>query len=502
MKEILINVEPTQRRVAILEDGNLSSFFIEREDDSRILGNIYKGKVKSIVGGIQAAFVDIGGGREGFLHASDIISPSFGFKEMLGDEDTPFLPQRETERPGQPKQGSILDLVKKGQEFLVQVVKEPIGNKSPRLTTEISLPGRYLVLMPTDPRRGISRRIEDEDERKRLKNLIEELRIPAEVGVIIRTVGEGKTKREFQRDLRFLLKLWAGIKKKSLKVPVLSLVHREYDISLRVVRDLFSEEVSRLVIDSKKEYKRIVHFVRMTFPNLRPRIFLHEDKISLFEKYKLELQIEKIFRRKVPLKCGGYITIDRTEGMIAIDVNTGKYTKESTLEKTIFETNREAATEAARQVRLRNMGGIIIIDFIDMRSAEHRRKVLAALRKELALDKAKTDIVSVSDIDVVELTRQRTQESLENALYETCPYCHGRGAIKSPVTISAEILRQAKKILGKTRKTSLQIIAHPLVSSRLANEDRDAVSGIERDFRTKIVIKEDSGLHIEDVKVE
>jgi len=375
-KEILVNVGPVEKRIAILEDGKLVDFLMERKSREHYAGSIYKGKVVSILPGIEAAFIDVGLGKNGFLHVSDVVDKSSILKEMLGDEDEPTI--KSGKRGASPK---IQDILKKGEEILVQVVKEAISTKGSRLTTYISIPGRYLVLTPYDKGIGISRRIIDKNERKRIRDILSKIEFSANVGCIVRTVAEGRSEKELHNELRYLLNLWAKVKTRSDKQKAPVRIYEEYGIVLRMVRDLFTENVNKLVVDSKEEYGRIVKFLKSFMPESKRKVKLYSGRTSLFNKYNLDKSIDEIFERKVSLKSGGYLVIEQTEGVVVIDVNTGSFVGKRSLEETAFKTNIEAAEEIPKQLMLRDVGGIIIIDFIDMEDKNHREKVFQDLQK-------------------------------------------------------------------------------------------------------------------------
>lgn len=500
-KEILINVESQEKRVAILEGKRLEEFYVERKENEQLVGNIYKGRVDSIVPGIGAAFVDVGLEKRGFLYVSDIINPAVDYAEMV-DTVSSHYGEEQPRRKVSRDTPTIEHLLKKGQDVLVQVVKEPIGTKGVRLTTHITLPGRYLVLMPYDAHLGISKRIEDEVERKRLKDLLKQLNVPSQMGFIVRTAGRGSQKREIARDVKYLLKLWQGIKSQAEKEPTPSLIHTEFNLVLRVLRDSFTEDIDRLLVDSKDEYRKIAHFLNNLLPHMRSRLELYRNDVPLFEAAEIEKEIEKIYSPRIFLKKGGHISIELTEGMVAIDVNSGRFSGKKTIEETAYYVNLEAAAEIARQVRLRDIGGIIVIDFIDMDSPQHRREVFRRLEEGLEKDRAKTNILPFSEIGVVELTRQRMRSSLESVSYDVCPYCQGRGKVKSPVTVAIFALRGTKKYFKETNKKKALIVVHPKVASCLLNEDRGSISKLENIFKSKIMVKADPNLHIEEVKIE
>ncbi|MFA5164737.1 MAG: Rne/Rng family ribonuclease [Candidatus Omnitrophota bacterium] len=495
-KEILINIEPQEKRLAVLENKVLEEFSVERFGEKRVVGNVYKGRVSSVVPAVKAAFVSLGLEKNGYLYLADVVGLGMDFEALDKEEE-----EKKQQQRGRQNHQSIDQLLKKGQEVLIQVTKEPFGTKGARLTTHISLPGRYIVLLPFDRHLGISRRISDDKERVRLKEILRGLEVPAEMGVIIRTAGIGQTKRELSRDLKYLLGLWRKIKIGAARKSSPALLHEEYDLTLRVARDYLTEDVEKLVIDNRDEYRKVQHFLSAVAPHLRQKVELYEGDIPLFDRKMIEKDVEKLFERKVPLKCGGYIVIEPTEGLVAIDVNSGKFTAKKSLEETAFAVNTEAAIEVARQIRLRDLGGIIVIDFIDMMQASRRRKVFETMVEALKRDKAKTDVSPLSELCLVEMTRQRMRRSVESMSFRECPYCQGRGLIKSVSTVSIQALRKVKKYLKETKKKQVELHAHPEVASRLFNEDRPAIETIERIFRAKIIVKADPLLHVEDIKL-
>lgn len=518
MQEILINIEAGERRVAILRSKRLEWYFVERLPEKRIAGNIYKGKVNSVLDGIGAAFVDCGLEKNGFLYVSDITAPvseedypdfslfsnggRTGGKEQPNPDtfrDTKF-PKKDNKISSEVK---ISDILKKGQDILVQVEKEQIGTKGARLTTHITLPGRYLVLMPTTKRIGVSRRIKDEQERRKIRTILQELKLPKDMGLVARTAAAGCSKREFLRDINYLLDTYNRINRLARQKSAPSLLFEELNLSLKIIRDFLTEETVRLIVDDKGEYKKLKHFTAKIAPRLKNRIYFHKEDIPLFEKYNIEREIDKLFERKIFLKCGGYITIEQTEGMVAIDVNSGKFTGKKSLEETVFKVNCEAAEEVARQLRLRDVGGIVIIDFIDMESRQHRKEVFSILQKALKKDKAKTHIVSMSELDIVEMTRQRIRKSLESASYQNCPYCEGRGRVKSVATMAIIAARKLKAFLRshRARGVAVELSVHPYVAQRLVKEDTPSLDFIRRSFKRRISVVADDSLHIADVKI-
>jgi len=410
VKEFVINAGPLETRIALLEDKRLAELIIERQESRSLVGNIYKGRIDSVVPGIQAAFIDIGFDKNGFLYVSDIAGT-----EGTGDFELEDGVARRKTRGRRGKQQSIESLLKKNQYVMVQVSKDRLGTKGVRLTNFITLPGRYVVLMPTVTTLGISRKIESEKERERLKHLLQSLRSKG-VGLITRTAGEGRKKADFQNDIKYLTKVWEKVKAKMESVQGPGLLHEDLGPILRIVRDAFTNEVERLTIDSESEYSRILNFLDAFAPNLKKRCKLYGGPQPVFDQFGIEAEIEKAMHRKVPLKSGGHICIDQTEALIAIDVNTGKFTGRVHLEETVFRTNIEAAEEIARQVRLRDMGGIIVVDFIDMEQEKNRRELIKKLREALKTDRAKTTISEVSELGMIEMTRKRVKHNLIKAL--------------------------------------------------------------------------------------
>lgn len=497
-KQILINVELLEKRVAILEDNMLEEFYVERSDQQKLVGSIYKGKVSTILPGMGAAFVDLGLKKHGFLHVSDVVERPPDLEDLISEplEEETAKPKDKESMP------HITDILKKDQEIMVQIVKEPIGTKGPRLTTHISLPARFMVLMPYENHIGVSRRIENKHERARIKKELASLRLPKDAGFIVRTAGSGCGRRVFADETRYLLSIWDKIKSDAEKVKAPGLIHQEYDLVLRVMRDLFTKDINRLVVDSKEEYKKIAHFVNSVTPSLRMRIKYYRGEKSLFERFGIEKEIDKIYENKIYLKNKGYIIIEQTEGMVTIDVNTGKFVGKENLESTAFATNQEAAREVARQIRLRDIGGIIVIDFIDMDLREHRQEVFNTLKRSLKRDKARTKVLGISALGVVEMTRQRMRKSVESISYRECPYCSGRGSVKSEATMSIEVKRKLAQVLKKWPRKPLVLYVHPDVYKYLMTQDKGSISFLENRYRRKIVIRHDPDFHIEQVKID
>lgn len=497
-KEILINSELNECRVAIIENGKFEEFYVERSDSPRLVGSIYKGKVHSFLPGIGAAFVDIGLARSAFLQPGDTMDLESDIEEAAQEGHI-------LEQPV-----PIEQLLKKDEQILVQVIKEPIGTKGPRITTNISLPGRYLVLAVNSSRIGISRRIESEKERARLKTIVEELvqkdtqqNIRSNrTGFIVRTAGEGKTKKDFLQDARFLYDLWSGIKKRASKMSAPSIVNEEYDLPLRIVRDSFTEDIAKIIIDSNKDYKRIYHFAGSIVSHLKRRIEFYSGEAPLFEKKNIEKEIAKLYEKRIGLNCGGSIVIEQTEGLVAIDVNTGKFTGSKSHEDTAYIANSEAAKEIARQIRLRDLGGILVIDFIDMELNAHRRQVYNLLQDALRRDRAKIDISGFSTFGIVEMTRQRMRRSIESISYRSCPYCQGRGNIKSCVSVAIYALREIKRHFKQSGKRELEVYIHPEVASYLLKDDRPSLTALEKTFGGRVFVMSDANMHIEDVRIK
>lgn len=504
VKEIIVSEDEYETRAALLEDKVLAELFIERQEERYVLGNIYKGRVNSILPGMQAAFVDIGLDRNAFLHVSDIAHHLEEYEELIDgntDKESDTSQKSQTGYRKRRDAPSIKDILKKGQEILVQVDKEPMDTKGPRVTAYITLPGRYLVYMPTVEHVGISRRIEKEKERQRLKEIVERIRPNKSHGFIVRTAAEGKGEEEFQADMKFLTNHWEKINRIAQNSSAPSLIHEDLGPIFRVIRDVFTKDVKQFVIDSKKEYDRVLSFLDSLLPSLKPKVKLYSKKKPIFEAYSIERQIKKALRQKTWLKSGGHIIIGKTEALVAIDVNTGKYVGKENADETILKTNLEAAVEIARQIRLRDLGGIIIIDFIDMEKEEHKNQVLKTLEDALKRDRSRTNILQITDLGLVEMTRQRTKPSLSNRLCQPCPYCLGDGVVTSSETTSIAIFRKIKEIHRKLSDKQLKVMASGPVAFRLLGDDNDKVKNLAKKLSMKIEIEEDPDLHIEDFKI-
>ncbi len=489
--EILINVTFDEVRVGLVEGGQLVELYIERKKDASLVGNIYKGRVVKVLPGMQSAFVDIGLQRAAFLYVADVKRDIEAFAPFFENDEEDVEISYTRARTDTP----IEDLLQEGEEIMVQVAKDPLGSKGARVTSYVTLPGRYLVLMPGLEHVGVSRRITDEQERSRLKGLVEMMR-PKGYGLIVRTASEGAEELELKNDLEFLLLLWKNIQQKYEKVSAPSLLYSDLDLVIRSVRDLMSPDVDRVIIDSEEEFQRLKEFVRTYFPKLLDKIELYEGQEGLFDYYGVELDISRALGRKVWLKSGGYIVIDQTEAMTVIDVNTGKFVGRENLQDTIVKTNLEAVKEIAYQIRLRNLGGIIIIDFIDMENQEDREKVFNALKEAMKKDKAKTTIFNISELGLIQMTRKRVRESLGHTLCNSCPYCEGKGFVLSARTVCFEIFRRLKR-LSAPKGTKVIITAHTSVAELLTDEERPSVEEIEKKKHLEIIVKEDPNIHQE-----
>jgi len=504
-KEITINAETLEKRVALLENGRLEEFHIERTNEQRLVGSIFKGRIKNLEPGLKAAFVDIGFEKNAFLHYWDIIPEStdttFEAVETKGSG-------KRADRDGKPRptMSDIPRLYPPGSEVIVQVTKGPISTKGPRITTDISLPGRYLVLNPLSDQSGISRKIEDPKERTRLREILRNMTVPDGMGVIFRTAGMGQSRRYFVRDLALLIDEWQKIAERIKAAPVASCVYQEPGLVHRTVRDFLTEEVDRIVIDNPEEYERIRILVGQISNRSKSKVKLYDEPVPIFERFGVDRQIEDAFRRQVWLKCGGYVVIDETEALVAIDVNTGRNKSGRDLERTIFQTNLEAAEEIARQLRLRNIGGIIVIDFIDMKSRRDQQEVTNRLRECVHRDKAKTHILPISAVGLTEMTRQRQEESIRDAVYEDCPNCKGRGIVKSSESMSVEIQRRITEILRKRGEDrdgefSLRVIVNPDVLERLRTRDEEILIDMEQRLSGKLSFRADPLMHKEEFKI-
>ena len=469
-EEILVNVTPRETRVAVVENGMLQELHIERGWSRGVVGNIYKGKVQRVMPGMQAAFVEVGLDRAAFLHANDVLRPA---PERVAGEEAPAPPAPTPVPP-------ITELLREGQDVVVQVVKDPIGSKGARLTTQLSIPSRYLVLLPQSRVVGVSARIEDEAERARLKGLVSELAAPAgNPGYIIRTNAEGQPAEALAEDVAYLSRAWALVEEHVRDSRVGTCVYEDLSLPMRAVRDLMRRDVEKVKVDSRETCDRLRVFAAQYMPGLAEKIEHYGGARPIFDLYGVEDEIQRALEKEVPLKSGGYLVIDQTEAMTTVDVNTGSFLGQRNLEETVYRTNLEAAQAVARQLRLRNLGGIIIIDFIDMHDAEHRRQVLRTLEKAMARDHARSTVYDFSPLGLVEMTRKRTVESLERQLCEPCHECGGRGMLKTSETVTYEIFREITRAVRQFDAARLLVIASPKVVARITDEESAAVAELE-----------------------
>jgi len=504
-KQLIINVSDHETRVALLEDGTIVELYVDRGDDSDVTGNIYKGKVLRVLPGMQAAFVDIGLNQAAFIYVDDIYKDDFDEYERMFQIDVEE-PQAEPENTPEPvliesrRSYQIEDLISEGQEILIQVVKSPIGTKGARISSFISLPGRFLVLMPKSDHVGISRRIENEAERERLRNSVLSLRGNSQ-GYIVRTAAEGEPEEKLASEMSFLNNLWGNIQKKYERAPTPSILHQEISVSLRAVRDLLIHEVEKLVIDSKPTYDAVLSFLNTYMPSLKDHVVLYEGSEPVFDAYNLEGDISRALKRKVWLKSGGYITIEHTEALVAIDVNTGRYVGKHNLEETILKTNLEAVKEIAYQIRLRDIGGIIIIDFIDMDKKVNQEKVFNALTEALEKDKSKTHVLPMSEMGLIQMTRKRTREPLTRILCEPCYYCDGEGYIISKQTICYSIFRDILRESQEINGIRLTLRVNPQIAELLHGEENHLITALEKAIGKQIVIYPNTTYHLEEFDI-
>ena len=507
-RELVIIAETLEKRVALLTNGVLDKFEIEHKGENRMVGAVFKGRVQNLEGGLKAAFVDIGQPKNAFLHYWDML-PAANDSQVEFIRDNESAEQKQRKARYQAK--DIPQLFPAGSDIVIQVVKDQIGTKGPRSTTNIALPGRYLVLMPFSGACGVSRKIEDASERERLKDILRSLTIPEGMGVIIRTAGEGKQARWFVRDLHMLLKRWQGIVEKINapdRKPVL--LYQEPGLIERTVRDFLTEEVDRILVDNPEDFKLVQDLVGEVSPRSRSRVELYADPIPVFERYNIERQIEQLFQRRVPLPSGGEIVIDETEALTAIDVNTGGHRGKDGAKDGNFITqaNLEAVTEAARQIKLRNLGGLIMIDTIDMKNPKDRKKVFDTLREAMEDDRAKHQILPISQLGVLQMTRQRHTESNTTSMYTACPHCQGRGIVKNPRTVSVEIQRKLLSVIRRLRETAgpekeleINILLHPVNLERIITEDREFFRDLMKSCKVRLGTKPDPTYSIEAFKL-
>ena len=513
-KEILISDDEYETRCAVLEEGVLNEIYIERKAATQTLGNLYKGRVENVLPGMQVAFVDIGLERHAFLHISDLKYEHADEDEdenrkQNGDrgsnKNTAILDlkgkQSKQTRGGRGFPFLISDLISKRQELLVQVGKEPIGTKGARVTSNITLPGRYVVYMPNSSNIGVSRRIEAATERDRLRNMAKAVKADVEGGFIIRTAAEGLNETEFAAEIRYLIDQWKQVCARADRKSAPNLVSKDLSFTNRIVRDMLTKEVKQLFIDSETGYKETMEYVSSVMPNLQSRVSLYREDPTLFDAYGVERALKEALSEKIWLKCGGHIIIQQTEAMVSIDVNTGRFVGKSDPDNTILSANLEAVEEVVRQIQLRNLGGIIVVDFIDMEEAAHRKRVFKMLQEALRKDRARTNILHFSDLGLVEMTRQRTRPSLSTLLMEECPYCDGRGTVLSVETVVIQLLRAIKTAHKQTRQSQLRVTANDYVVSHIKSQMSKKLRELKKSLKLELVLEPDADLHLEDYRI-
>ena len=508
-KEMLINVsQPEECRIAIIEDGRLEELYIERASQDNYVGNIYKGRIVNLEPSIQAAFVDFGVGRNGFLHISDVEPQYFRQAgvdpvQLAEQEAAEDAARRSRYRGGRPRnKPRIQDIFRRGDEVIVQVIKEGIGSKGPTLSTYIAIPGRYLVLMPALGRVGVSRKIEDDNDRRRLRELMLELNPPPGLGFIVRTAGQGRTRRELSRDLAYLLRLWRVLVRRIRKQEAPVDIYEESDMIIRTIRDIFTTDVDAIYIDEESASRRAKEFPQLVMPRHVNRLRLYEGKEPLFHHYRLEQEIAQIHRREVPLEGGGSIVIDTTEALVAIDVNSGSFRSHDSAEEAAYALNVAAAKEIARQLRLRDLGGVIVNDFIDMRKDKHRRGLERALREAVRRDRARTKILRTSPSGLIEMTRQRIRPSLKRSVYTDCPCCSGRGLVKTAESMAIEVVRMLMLASQQPNIARVTVRVADEVASYLNNRKRKKIAQLEEEGGMHIQILGGEGLYPEHLEID
>ena len=504
-RELLINAAPRETRVAILEDDELVELLVDRPEARRMVGDMYLGRVEAVLPGIQAAFVDIGTEKSAFLHASDLVYPEDEASDDDDDDaDDDENGGRDDDKPSRrqrAKAPAIQDVLKRGQDILVQVSKEPISTKGPRVTAQISLAGRFLVYMPFASRVGVSRKIGDRAERQRLREQMQKL-LPADSGgIIVRTVGEDVTPETFERELNTLMSTWKRIKRKTHFVRAPALVHRETSLTRGLMRDVFSTKVEQVTVDSRQVFNEIMEYLKGIAPELTERVKLYEEQVPLFDKANIEHEIRDLFKRRCDLPSGGYLIIEPTEALVSIDVNSGRYTGKKDPEKTILKTNMEAAREVARQLRLRDIGGIIVCDFIDMETRSNRDRVLQELRTHLGRDRARTKAFAVSDLGLVEMTRQRVRQSHLQNMTESCPTCHGTGRVFTAETIVRRVERSVRRMGVEGKKDHLVVKLHPEVAMYVLEHEKDLLKKLEKAAGFALELRDDPLLRPDEFKL-
>ncbi|HSI36245.1 MAG TPA: Rne/Rng family ribonuclease, partial [Tepidisphaeraceae bacterium] len=495
-KEMLINVsEGEECRIALVENGRLEELYMERTSSTSHVGNVYKGRVTNVEPSIQAAFVDFGLGRNGFLHISDLMPSYFGGR----NEDVVESVGRKMARRDRPP---IQRCLKRGDDIIVQIIKEGIGTKGPTLSTYVSIPGRILVMMPGMAKLGVSRKIEDEEERKRLRTILDGLKPPKECGFIIRTAGVGRSKAEIERDLKYLTRLYESIDKQARSSSGPTELYTEGDLVTRTVRDVMSADVERIVVDNKEVGKKIRDFFKLLAPRTKSKVELYEEPVPLFHKYGIEHEIELMYSRHVPLPSGGSLVIDSTEAVVAIDVNSGKFRDHSDAETTAFKTDMEAADEIPRQLRLRDLGGVIICDFIDLRFERHRRELEKTLHENLKADRAKTKMLRMSQFGIIEMTRQRMRPSLKRSIYSDCPACKGHGLVKTPESMSLDVMRRLAMAAHDQRVVRVELSVSAEVAFYLQNRKRHELAQLEHESGKRVIIKTDPAVALDEFRMD
>ncbi|MFU8768333.1 MAG: Rne/Rng family ribonuclease [Desulfotignum sp.] len=511
LKELVVNCAPHETRVALLENGTIVEVFIEREDETSIAGNIYKGKVQRVLPGMQAAFVDIGFDQAAFIYVDDVLDTEShrmyrrfeqdqDVESESDEEDDDLSLAKQTWKPSSHSDAAIEDLLFEGQEILVQVSKSAIGSKGPRVTTHISLAGRYMVLMPTVDHIGISRRIENEPERTRLRDLLVSIRENS-FGYILRTQSQGVTGATIKTEMEFLTKTWEEILNRNRITSAPSLVYKDLTVTFRAVRDLLASEADKLIIDSPVEYERVRQFLEKLMPDVNLSVALYQGREPIFDAYNIEGDVARALKKKVWLKSGGYIVIEQTEALVAIDVNTGRYVGKHNFDETILKTNMEAVKEIAYQIRLRNIGGIIIIDFIDMKKDAHKEKVMALLNDAMKKDKSQTNILPLTELGLVQMTRKRTRRNLTRTLCEPCFYCSGNGHLLSKKSICHKIYRDLVSEAGDIMGNRFTVKVHPDIAQLLHGREKHLIASLETQFSKPIAIYPEPHYHLEEYHI-
>ena len=521
-RDLIINKTLNECRAALVENGEILDYLMERtsedDNDKPRVGNIYLGKVVRVLPGMQSCFVDIGYEKAAFLYVDDAYLPSIDEQREMAEKTRKSIEEKNRNNSGKvipdefstlseqvnmrfrPEGATIESFIKEGQEILVQIAKEPISTKGPRITRHVTLAGRHVVFMPFIEHTGVSRRIEDEKERDRLKECLHTIR-PDGKGIIARTVAEGQTQKVLKADYNMLAKIWKEVKKKSEKVKAPSICHKDLNFIQRVLRDITDEQIENIIVDDKQNLRDVEKFTTKYLPMMKGKSSLYEEDIPLFEKHGIDMEIERGLSNKVFLRSGGSLNIDQTEALVSVDVNTGKFVGRKNLEETILRTNLEAVKEIAYQLRLRNCGGIIIIDFIDMEKEENKEAVYNTLLEALKKDRSKTNVLPISDLGLVEMTRKRTRDTLTRVMCEPCPYCEGTGRVKSVLSVCYELVRELTKVLAKSKGSKVYIYAHPEVTARLCDEDLDMIESLEEGFGKSLLIRSENNYHVEQYEI-